>query len=292
VNAHNQTTDSPDKRDVALANELGLDIGQDTSKDIEDLLSTLSDRDTDPILLTLLERLLEENTRLQARLDDLEAKQERTHDVATTASAKAETTAAHLDDLKAEHERTHDVAKSAIAKAHQLEADPDQQEDAEALPQGVEPSSSPLDFFANCRQSKLKTMFVEESNRQNTYRAIAVAKRWPEFATKRTDGSGVFMTKDDMTTALTAHLGRTPHRQTVARVWEKLLELGGSDLIEKTRQVGRTQEPTQIMKMKRDTAEGLLEKRYVGLDLLDGTDLNTTTGGVTPVVTGSPAQAL
>jgi len=292
VNTHNPETDTPDKRDRALANELGLNIGQDTPEDTEALLSTLADRDTDPILLTLLERLLEENTQLQTRLDELESQQDRTHDVATTASAKAETNAAHLDDLEAQHERTHDVAKSAIAKAHQLEADPDQQEDAEALPHGVDPSSSPLDFFANCRQSKLKTMFVEQSNRQNTYRAIAVAKRWPEFATKRNDRSGVFMTKDDMTTALTAHLGRTPHRQTVARVWEKLLELGGSDLIEKTRQVGRTQEPTQIIKMKRDTAEGLLEKRYVGLDLLDGTDRKTTTGGVTPVVTGSPAQAL
>jgi len=288
VNAHNPATDSPDERDVALANELGLDIGQDTHEEsTEDLLSALADRDTDPLLLTLFERLLEENTRLQARLDELEATQKRTHDVATTASAKAETNAAHLKDLQENQKRTHDVAKSAIAKAHQLEADTDQQEDAEALPHGVEPSSSPLDFFANCRQSKLKEMFVEQSNRQNTYRAIAIAKRWPEFATKRTDGSGVFMTKDDITTALTAHLGRTPHRQTVARVWAKLLELGGSDLYEKTRQVGRSQEPTEILTMDIDTANGLLEKRYVGLDLLETTDRKAATGGVTPVVTGA-----
>jgi len=286
VNTHNQTTDSPDERDVALANELGLDIGQDTPEHIEDLLSTLTERDTDPLLLTLLERLLEENSRLQARLDELEAKQDRTHDITTTASAKAETTAAHLEDLEAQHERTHDVAKSAIAKAHQLEADPDDQEDAESLPHGVEASSSPLDFFANCRQSKLKTIFVEQSNRQNTYRAIAVARRWPEFATKRSDGSGVFMTKDDMTTALTAHLGRTPHRETVSRVWAKLRELGGRDCTRKTRQVGRSQEPTEILTMDMDTAEGLLEKRYVGLDLLETSDRKATTGGVTPVVTG------
>jgi hypothetical protein len=291
VNSHNPS-DSPDERDIALADQLGMDIGQDTHEDIEDLFTTLSERDIDPLLLTLVERLLKENTRLQARLNDLEAKQERTHDVATTASGKTETNATRIDDVETQHERTQDVAKSAIAKAHQLEADTDHQKNVEALPQGVEPSSSPLDFFANCRQSKLKTMFVEESNRQNTYRAIAVAKRWPEFATKRTDGSGVFMTKDTLTTALTAHLGRTPHRQTVARVWEKLLELGGNDLREKTRQVGRTQEPTQIVEMDIDTAEGLLEKRYVGLDLLDGTDRKTTTGGVTPVVTGNPAQAL
>ncbi|WP_284010421.1 hypothetical protein [Haloarcula pelagica] len=292
MNTHNPGTDSPDDRDRALANELGLDIGQGTPKDTDGLLSTLADRDTDPVLLTLLEHLLEENTRLQDRFDELEATQDRTHDIATTASAKAETNASHLESVEDKHKRTHDVATSAIAKAQQLEANADHQEDAEALPHGVEPSSSPLDFFANCRQSKLKEMFVEQSNRQNTYRAIAVAKRWPEFATKRSDGSGVFMTKDDMTTALTAHLGRTPHRQTVARVWENLLELGGRDLREKTRQVGRRQEPTQIIEMGIDTAEGLREKRYVGLDLLDGTDRKTTTGGVTPVVTGEPAQAL
>lgn len=291
MNAHNPETDSPGERDRALANELGLDIGQDIPEE-EDLLSTLADRDTDPVLFTLLQSLLEENARLQARLDELEAQQERTHDVATTASAKAETNAAHVDELEDKHERTHDVAKSAIAKAHQLEADTDHQEGAEALPHGVEPSSSPLDFFANCRQSKLKTMFVEQSNRQNTYRAIAVAKRWPEFATKRSDGSGVFMTKDDMTTALTAHFGRTPHRQTVARVWEKLLELGGRDCTRKTRQVGRTQESTEIMTMDMDTAEGLCEKRYVGLDLLETSDRKATMGGVTPVVTGATPEAV
>ncbi|MBX0326051.1 hypothetical protein EGH21_23865 [Halomicroarcula sp. F13] len=193
MTTHNPTADSPDERDAALATELGLDIGQDTPEDLEDCLSTLANRDTDPLLLTLFERLLEENARLQTRLDELEAQHKRTHDIATTASAKAETTASNLDELETQHERTHDVAKTAIAKAHQLEADTDHQEDAESLPHGVEPSSSPLDFFANCRQSKLKTMFVEQSNRQNTYRAIAVAKRWPEFATKRTDCSGMFI---------------------------------------------------------------------------------------------------
>jgi hypothetical protein len=98
------------------------------------------------------------------------------------------------------------------------------------------------------------------------------------------------MTKDDLTTALTAHLGRTPHRQTVSRVWAKLRELGGRDLHEKTRQVGRKQESMEILTMDMDTAEGLLEKRYVGLDLLETSDRKATTGGVTPVVTGATTQ--
>ncbi len=78
-------------------------------------------------------------------------------------------------------------------------------------------------------------MFVERSNRQNTYRAISIAKRWPEFATTRTDGSGVFMTKTDLQTALTAELGKEPHRQTIKRVWETLVDIGGDDVVEKTR---------------------------------------------------------
>jgi len=95
-----------------------------------------------------------------------------------------------------QREATHTIAKSVITKAQQIEADTDHQEDAEQLPDGVEHSSSPLDVFASCRQSKVKTMFLERSNRQNTYCAISIAKRWPEFATKRTDGSGVFRIVD------------------------------------------------------------------------------------------------
>ncbi|EMA23316.1 hypothetical protein C442_05621 [Haloarcula amylolytica JCM 13557] len=35
------------------------------------------------------------------------------------------------------------------------------------------------------------------------------------------------------------------------------------------------------------TAEGLLKKRYIGLDLLENTDHKAATGGVTPVVVES-----
>jgi len=45
----------------------------------------------------------------------------------------------------------------------------------------------------------------------------------------------VFLTKTDRTTALTAELGKDPHRQTVKRVWETLVEIGGDDIVEKTR---------------------------------------------------------
>jgi len=264
-----------------------MDIPQTdhSTEDLQTLLEQIQDN-IPPLVSSVLQTLIQTIETLQNRIDDLETKLEQTHDIATTASGKAETNASDINDLEADQEKTHDIATSAVAKANQL--DSDQQEDAETLPEGVEPSSSPLDFFANCRQTKVKQAFVEESNRQNTYRAIAVAKRWPEFATKRTDGSGVFLTKDDIQTALTAELGKQPHRQTVARVWDKLLELGGSDVVEKRRTVGRNQVTKQILTMDKDTAEGLLEKRYIGLDLLETTTEKAQTGGVTPVVTGNP----
>ena len=114
---------------------------------------------------------------------------------------------------------------------------------------------------------------------------MKVAKRWPEFGTERADGSGVFFTKEDVTTALTAELGKQPHRETVKRVWQKLQELGGEDVRSKTRQVGRKQSATEILAMDTETADGLLEKRYLGLDLLNGDA--AATGGVTPVVTAA-----
>jgi len=276
--------------DAAVAAHLDMDIPQTdhSTEDLQALLNQIQDT-MSPLVSSVLETLIQTIETLQHRIDDLETRQEQTHDIATTASGKAETNASDINDLEADHEKTHDIATSAVAKANQLDADTDQEANAETLPEGVEPSSSPLDFFANCRQTKVKQAFVEESNQQNTYRAIAVAKRWPEFATTRTDGSGVFMTKDDVTTALTAELGKQPHRQTVARVWGTLLELGGSDVIEKSRQVSQQQEPKQILTIDMDTAEGLLEKRYLGLDLLETTTGKAQTGGVTPVVTGSPA---
>lgn len=184
-----------------------------------------------------------------------------------------------------------EIARSASAKDCQVEADlrerDDDSTDDEAahpsqLPGDVEPSTSPLDFFANCRQYKVKQRFVDDQNKQNTYRAILVATRWEEFATRRTDGSGIFFDRDDVRTALTAIMGEQPHGTTLNRVWTALKDLGSNDLEAKTRQISATQNPTQILTMDIETAEGLLEDRYCHLDLLDD---GSVTGGVTPVVT-------
>jgi hypothetical protein len=265
--------DAEQPGDAALAEHLGMDVDRGSSRDVQN----------DAVDAGIVKGLVEEVRELR---DTVENQQETIQNLAEANNELRD----RVEDLEDQEETTRDIARSAIAKAEQLDADPDQQEDAEGLPAGVEPSTSPLDFFANCRQTKVKTIFVEESNRQNTYRAVKVAKRWKEFATRRSDGTGVFMTRSDVEDALTAILDGKPHRQTVARVWDRLAELGGDDIREKTRQVGRKQDKKELLAMDMETAERLLEKRYIGMDLLDGGEAKATTGGVTPVVTGEGGQ--
>jgi len=285
TNPPESTASTDDERDTTLAAHLDIDTSEETPHETcKAIVADLPLDDIDPRLGTVLESLLAMTDQLQRRVAELEDELDQTHEIATTASGNAAKNAATLETLEEDHDKTRDIASTAVAKAQQLEADPDQQADAERLPADVAPSSSPLDFFANCRETKCKELFVERANRQNTYRAITVAKRWPEFATERTDGSGIFFTKDDVTVALTAELGAKPHRQTVARVWDKLIELGGTDVQVKSRQVGRRQTPTELLEMDKSTAEGLLEKRYLGLELLETAAAEA--GGVTPVVTG------
>jgi len=186
--------------------------------------------------------------------------------------------AAVRDALEAAYQRKADADPSAI-ELYAYASD---------LPAGVEPSTSPLDFFANSRAEKLREMWVRHGNKTNTYRAVMVAKRWPEFGRRTTAKGGqevVSFDRDDLREALTAFMGERPHRQTVTRVWRRLRDdLGGDDVEEGER--NDASGATTVLRMDLDTAEGLLESRYIGMDLLEGE--KATTGGVTPVVTGSP----
>jgi hypothetical protein len=284
--------DVEETSEAAVADALGLDITavdpEAGEERLESMVEDLADDEAVPDLLgDVLSMLVAQNRQLRERVEELEDTQQTVRDVARTAVGSAETNESRLEEIEDDCEETREISRCAIAKAEQLDAaihDEGTQEDVETLPDGIEPSTSPLDFFANCRQQKVKEIFVEESNRSNTYRAIAIAKRWDEFA--HVDDHRIVWTRDDVETALTAHLGESPHRQTVSRVTDKLVELGGSDVEEKTRKVGRSQDPKQIVVMDVETAHGLQENRYLGLDLLDGSERKATSGGVTPVVTG------
>ena len=258
----------------------------DEHPDTDALRSLVDELDVEsPLITSVLGSLIETVDELQDRVDELETQQEATHDIATTAVGNAARNETHLDSLDETTTETRTIARTAVGKAEQAIVDPDQQEDIEQLPAGIEPSTSPLDFFANCQPAKIKEVFVERSNRTNTYRAIAVAKRWKEFGTSSHNGDTIAFDRDDLRSALTAELGEKPHRQTVSRVWDKLVDLGGTDLEPRAHRVSNRRDKKDLLVMHRDTAEGLLEERYVDLDLLDGADAKTAAGGVTPVVT-------
>jgi len=213
---------------------------------------------------------------LEKRVEDLEDAREEDEKKRVEMAQSLNEARQNAAEAREKADEAKEIGKSASAVAHQSK----DTETEHALPGDVEPSTSPLDFFANVSQHKAKKHFVDEKGEKNTYRALLIAKRWDEFATIRNDGA-IHWDRDDVKDALTAILGEKPHGTTVTRVWEKLRdELGGDDLNQKRRRRSNKQEPKQILKMPRETAEGLDDRRYTHLDLLGGGK------GVTPVVTG------
>ncbi|WP_139328897.1 hypothetical protein [Haladaptatus litoreus] len=118
---------------------------------------------------------------------------------------------------------------------------------------------------------------MDEKNKKNSWRAVTAARRWDEFTTSRKYGSGIFWTRADLKEATTAIDGEKPHGTTITRVWDALVELGGSDVVKKERRVSQKQEKVKIVAMDMATADGLNEMRYHEFDLLeDGTVTGVT----------------
>ena len=282
--------EAPDEQDVATT--LGFDESiQDglTDSETKDSTTEIPSREQ---MWCMLQKQAKTIEQLESRLEDVEQQQSRAKRNRQEIASQANELDEKVDEVKETADEAKEIAKTASSTAEQAKSIAEtgetafEREDAETLPGGVEPSSSPLDFFANCRQYKVKQRFVDEQNKQNTWRAIAVAKRWEEFATKRSDGSGVFFTRDDLREGLTAILGKRPHAQTLKRVWTSLNEIGSTDVQLKRRRVGPKQDPKEILTMDIETAEGFLETRYHHLDLLEE---GTVSGGITPVVTDNTA---
>ena len=280
----------PDEQDVATTLGFDENIQDDiTDSEIKDGTPEVPSREQ---MWCVIQKQAKTIEKLEARLEEVEQEQNRAQRNRQEIASRANELNEKADDIEETADEAKEIAKSASSTAEQAKSivktgeTAFEREDAEELPGGVEPSSSPLDFFANCRQYNVKQRFVDEQNKQNTWRAIAVAKRWDEFATKRTDGSGVFFTRDDVRDALTAILGKRPHAQTLKRVWTSLNEIGSTDVQLKKRHVGPKQDPKEILTMDRETAERLLEARYHHLDLLEE---GTVSRGITPVVTNNKA---
>lgn len=276
--------ETPTNHDVAAA--LGFDT-IDTHPSTEPTIDELPSRAE---LWAVIQKQSKTIDRLEERIDDLQQEQSR-------AERNRKEIASQLHEINesiAETDETVDqakeIAKTANANAEQAKSIAEtgetafDREDPEELPNGIDPSSSPLDFLANCRQHRVKKHLVDQGTpRKNRFRALLVMKRWDEFATKRTNGSGIFWTRDDVRNSLTAILGKCPHAQTLKRVWGEMIAIGSSDIEVTERRVSAKQIPKEIITMDIETAERLLDARYHHLELLDID--GQVTDGVTPVVT-------
>jgi uncharacterized protein YoxC len=227
---------------------------------------------------------------LEERVGELQQEQNRAERNREEIATRSNELGEKVNAVEETADETKEIAKSASATAEQAKSIAEtgetaaEREDAEELPGGVEPSSSPLDFLANCRQHRVKKHLVDQGTpRKNRFRALLVMKRWEEFATKRKNGSGIFWSRNNVQEALTAILGERPHAQTLKRVWKEMGSLGSSDVDVINRRISAKQESKEIISMDIETADRLLEARYHHLELLDAD--GKVSGGVTPVVT-------
>ncbi|RBI59794.1 hypothetical protein DMJ13_22060 [halophilic archaeon] len=266
--------------DEDFAAAMGIDVAEPSTSNASaaepDSEQQLPSRET---MWAVIQQQARQIDVLEERVDELQADAEK-------ASTARKELAANAHEAKENAKTARETSKAATAKVSQLEAeieDDGESSNTAGLPGSVDPATSPLDLYANCSPYQVKKRLVDEKNKKNSWRAVTAARRWDEVATRRKNGSGVFWTRADLKAAITAIDGEKPHGTTITRVWNALVELGGSDVTVKERRVSQKQETVEIVAMDMATAEALNEMRYHEFDLLEN---GTVTGGVTPVVTG------
>ncbi|MCO8256771.1 hypothetical protein NKF26_23395 [Haladaptatus sp. AB618] len=262
--------------DDDFATAMGMDLQEPNTSNVDMAEQEVPSRET---MWAVIQHQAEQIDTLEQRVADLE-----------TATEKASTArmdlAANAHEASENAKTAREISKAATAKVSQLEAeieDNNESSNTAGLPGDVDPATSPLDLYANCSPYQVKQRLVDEKNKKNSWRAVTAARRWDEFATRRKNGSSIFWTRADLKEAITAIDGEKPHGTTITRVWDALVDLGGSDVTVKERRVSQQQEKIKIVAMDMDTVEGLNEMRYHEFDLLED---GAVTGGVTPVVTG------
>ena len=202
--------------------------------------------------------------------------------------------ALEADAEKAESTRKH-LTKSVSELSERVEASGtdattdagDQQDgtagtDETATQAGPTPASSSLDFFLNNDQ-----YYVNQAVSSNRARAVETVRRWQEFATVgRSDN--IWFRREDVKEALTAIMGKKPHRQTIARVYEKIDEMGGQDVRETSFGAWKANGGEKALKATPETMDRFEEGRYVGMGLLSGNgSTGSTPDALTTVVTAS-----
>jgi hypothetical protein len=261
--------------DDDFAAAMGIDVAEPSTSKTGTAEQEVPSQET---MWALIEQQAKQIDALEQHVADLETATEK-------ASMARKDLATNAHEVNENAKTAREISKAATAKVNQLEAEIEDGESSNTtgLPGDVDPATSPLDLYANCSPYQVKQRLVDEKNKKNSWRAVTAARRWGEFATRRKDGSGVFWTRTDLKAAITAIDGKKPHGTTVTRVWDALVDLGGSDVTVKERRVSQQQKKVKIMAMDMATADGLNEMRYHEFDLLEN---GAVTGGVTPVVTG------
>ena len=117
--------------------------------------------------------------------------------------------------------------------------------------------------------------------------AVETVRRHSEFATMGRGGNTWFR-REDIREALTAIMGKSPHRQTIARVYEKIDDLGGTDVRESSLGSWKADGGEKALRIDPETIERFEEGRYVGMGLLAGTgSTGSAPDALTTVVTAT-----
>ncbi|WMT10351.1 hypothetical protein NP511_22565 (plasmid) [Natrinema thermotolerans] len=257
-------------------------------------MDDVADIDLEDGAVGLLQKVLErvsslerENAQLKKRVENLEEDNREKGDRIN----ELEEQVADLEDAKEAAEDAVATSKEIASAVNALQEDDVGGGGDRDGGRGDQPAeaSSPMDFFVNCQQ-----FHVDRKLSANRARAVQIVRRHEEFAQKgRATGARIFE-KSDVAQALHVIMGKSPHRETVNRVWEYIDGMGKQDIEQKDIQVGKEDSKKEALKITSDTLERFDEGRYVGMNLLEGINAGEAQnvargGGVTPVVTRATA---
>ena len=186
-----------------------------------------------------------------------------------------------VDELETNAEKARHTRKELLKSVREL-ADDSTDEPTTNEQSGPAAASSSLDFFLNNDQ-----YYVNQSVSENRARAVETVRRHAEFATTGRGGNTWFR-REDVREALTAIMGKSPHRQTIARVYEKIDDLGGTDVRESSFGSWKANGGEKALRIDPETIERFEEGRYVGMGLLAGTgSTGSAPDALTTVVTAT-----
>ena len=219
---------------------------------------------------------------LQETVEDLHGTVEKKNHAIRAQAETITTLEEQVHELETDAEKARYTRKELLKSVRNLANEADTETKTMTTQAGPAAASSSLDFFLNNDQ-----YYVNQSVSENRARAVETVRRHAEFATTGRGGNTWFR-REDVREALTAIMGKSPHRQTIARVYEKIDELGGTDVRESSFGSWKANGGEKALRIKPETIERFEEGRYVGMGLLAGTEsTGSALDALTTVVTAT-----